>query len=67
MRELIRAERTGLASTLAYVVMPDHLHWLMQLFHGDACGHGPICEGPKFEINKPNALSNGFGVADDIS
>jgi putative transposase len=24
----------GLASTLAFVVMPDHLHWLMQL--GDA-------------------------------
>ena len=29
--ELIRVERIGLASTLAYVVMPDHLHWLMQL------------------------------------
>ncbi len=29
--ELIRMERMGLAATLAYVVMPDHLHWLMQL------------------------------------
>ena len=25
------AEKSGFASTLAYVVMPDHLHWLMSL------------------------------------
>jgi len=25
------AEKSGIASTLAYVVMPDHLHWLMSL------------------------------------
>ncbi len=24
-------ERMGLAATLAYVVMPDHLHWVMSL------------------------------------
>lgn len=30
-RELIMAEHIGLATTLAYVVMPDHLHWLMVL------------------------------------
>ena len=34
-RQLVRVLREtqdrGLATTLAYVVMPDHLHWLMQL------------------------------------
>ncbi|MGB2246741.1 MAG: REP-associated tyrosine transposase [Alcanivorax sediminis] len=29
--ELIQAQASGLADTLAYVVMPDHFHWLMQL------------------------------------
>jgi REP element-mobilizing transposase RayT len=28
---LRRAQTNGYASTLAFVVMPDHLHWLMQL------------------------------------
>ena len=28
---LREAERRGLAETLAYVLMPDHLHWLMRL------------------------------------
>jgi len=31
-RALIQAEAS--ADTLAYVVMPDHLHWLMQLKEG---------------------------------
>ena len=34
-RSLVRAlrqeQRAGRAGTLAYVVMPDHLHWLMEL------------------------------------
>ena len=28
---LIAEDRLGEASTLAYVLMPDHLHWLLQL------------------------------------
>ena len=28
---LIRIQASGLADTLAFVVMPDHLHWLLQL------------------------------------
>lgn len=32
----LRAEEANAnASTLAYVLMPDHLHWLMQLHAGD--------------------------------
>lgn len=26
------------ARTLAYAVMPDHIHWLMELLHGDLAG-----------------------------
>ncbi|UXZ95733.1 transposase [Pseudomonas phytophila] len=31
VQELRRAEQQGLAESLAWVVMPDHLHWLFQL------------------------------------
>ena len=34
VRELHGAATTGCATTLAYVVMPDHLHWLLQLQSG---------------------------------
>lgn len=33
---LRQAQMRQQASTLAYVVMPDHLHWLMQLGEGQA-------------------------------
>ncbi|WP_397453847.1 REP-associated tyrosine transposase [Pseudomonas sp. NA-150] len=32
--EFRRAEQQGLALSLAWVVMPDHFHWLLQLRHG---------------------------------
>jgi len=31
VKALIRMQRASIATTVAYVVMPDHLHWLMQL------------------------------------
>ncbi|EKT4522694.1 transposase [Pseudomonas putida] len=31
--ELRKAQETGLARSLAWVVMPDHLHWLLELQH----------------------------------
>ncbi len=35
--QILKGEQElGRASTLAYVVMPDHLHWLMQLGEGAA-------------------------------
>ena len=35
IQELRRAHDCGQASSLAWVVMPDHLHWLVQLKDGD--------------------------------
>jgi REP element-mobilizing transposase RayT len=34
VRSLMRLEKTGRASTKAFVIMPDHLHWLLQLPEG---------------------------------
>ena len=34
VNELRRLEDEGAADTLAWVLMPDHLHWLMQLGQG---------------------------------
>ena len=31
VRSLIRLERTERASTMAFVIMPDHMHWLFRL------------------------------------
>ena len=35
VHELQRSDETGLCRTLAYVLMPDHLHWLVELVEGD--------------------------------
>lgn len=34
VRELQRVDNLGLAESLAWVVMPDHLHWLVSLQQG---------------------------------
>ena len=34
VHELKRSDGTGLCRTLAYVLMPDHLHWLVELVEG---------------------------------
>lgn len=34
VRELIVLQDRGIAETLCYVLMPDHLHWLMVLHEG---------------------------------
>ncbi|MDP4028454.1 MAG: transposase [Gallionella sp.] len=33
IRELRACDEAGLCATLAFVLMPDHLHWLLQLNH----------------------------------
>ena len=33
VRSLRRLQAQGIATSIAFVVMPDHLHWLMQLHH----------------------------------
>ncbi|MEQ7920469.1 transposase [Xanthomonas sp. WHRI 1810A] len=38
VRELRRAEEQGFANSLAWVVMPDHLHWLFELKAGTLDG-----------------------------
>ena len=41
--ELRRAHETGLVDSIAWVVMPDHFHWLMQLKENDlGCVVGSI-------------------------
>jgi|ABSP01.1.fsa_nt_gi REP element-mobilizing transposase RayT len=34
VKELMYLKQQGQAETLSYVIMPDHLHWLMQLNQG---------------------------------
>ena len=34
IRELHACDTTGICTTLAFVLMPDHLHWLLQLTEG---------------------------------
>ena len=41
-RSLASSDNDGITTTLAFVVMPDHLHWLMQL-HASKCL--PVCIG----------------------
>ena len=35
VNEFRRAQETGNASSLAWVVLPDHFHWLVELHNGD--------------------------------
>ncbi|MGN7741340.1 REP-associated tyrosine transposase [Pseudomonas sp. 22526] len=35
VNELKHAQQTGAAISLAWVVMPDHFHWLVELHNGD--------------------------------
>ncbi|QKZ07763.1 MULTISPECIES: REP-associated tyrosine transposase [Pseudomonas] len=35
VREMVREEQRGYARSIAWVVMPDHLHWLVELTAGD--------------------------------
>ncbi|MDP2112396.1 MAG: hypothetical protein Q8N48_01305 [Thiobacillus sp.] len=39
VRELMVLQAERRADTLCYVVMPDHLHWLMVLHKGKLCGY----------------------------
>ena len=41
-RSLASSDNEGITTTLAFVVMPDHLHWLMQLHDSKRL---PVCIG----------------------
>lgn len=45
VRHLMALEREGTASTLCYVVMPDHLHWLLSLERGELSDTVRILKG----------------------
>ncbi len=50
IRTLSAEDRLGRASTWAYVVMPDHLHWLMQL--GEQVDLGRCVQGVKSLVSR---------------
>lgn len=35
VNEFRRAQEDGIASSMAWVIMPDHFHWLVELHNGD--------------------------------
>ena len=45
VQELIRSARFGTAETLAFVIMPDHFHWLLSL--GSHCSLSTVVSGVK--------------------
>lgn len=45
VRELMTLQAQGRAETLCYVVMPDHLHWLMLLHQGKLCDAVQLLKG----------------------
>jgi putative transposase len=55
---LRRSDETGRCRTLAYVLMPDHLHWLVELAEGDLSG----LVG-RFKANAAAAVNRELGVA----
>lgn len=54
VRELHRPAMAACATTLAYVVMPDHLHWLLQLRSGNNLSEvvWAVKGRSSFEINR---------------
>jgi REP element-mobilizing transposase RayT len=50
VRTLHEESRLGRANTWAYVVMPDHLHWLMQL--GEQVDLGRCVQGVKSLVSR---------------
>jgi putative transposase len=53
VRELKRLHESGAAHSLAWVVMPDHMHWLFELKSGSLATLTQLLKGrSSFEINK---------------
>ncbi|MCD5978279.1 hypothetical protein ALP94_04165 [Pseudomonas savastanoi pv. glycinea] len=53
VRELKRLHDSGVAYSLAWVVMPDHVHWLFELTSGSLATLMQLLKGrSSFEINK---------------
>ena len=58
VRSLVHADRAGWSRTFAYVLMPDHLHWLFEL------GEGKTLDGLMCSVNgfTSRALAKNHGV-----
>ena len=54
-----KAEEQGLASSLAWVVMPDHFHWLVEL-HQDSLGE-LMCRTKSFSTRAVNTATGRTG------
>lgn len=57
IRELKRLHDSGAAHSLAWVVMPDHVHWLFELKSGSLSTLMQLLKGrSSFEINKASGV-----------
>ena len=53
VREMKRLHDSGVVQSLAWVVMPDHVHWLLELKSGSLATLMQLLKGRSaFEINK---------------
>ena len=60
--ELRRAHETGLVDSIAWVVMPDHFHWLMQLKGNDlGCVVGSIKSRCTQAVNRMTEREGHYG------
>jgi REP element-mobilizing transposase RayT len=65
--EMLRSRESGSAQTLSFVVMPDHLHWLVQLgVHVTLQTLVGSSQGKIIVPHQPNPGAHGTGVAGGI-
>jgi len=64
VQQLIYLQNQGMAETLCYVLMPDHLHWLMVLHDGNLSGVVRLLKGRSARtIGQPVWQANYFDHA----
>jgi REP element-mobilizing transposase RayT len=60
VEEMVQSERLGSAGTLAFVIMPDHLHWLLSL--GSPYSLSRVISGVKsYSANSINKILSSSG------
>ncbi|NCS65490.1 MAG: transposase [Hydrogenophilales bacterium CG03_land_8_20_14_0_80_62_28] len=71
VRELMALQHTGRAETLCFMLMPDHLHWLMQLHKGKLSDAVKLLKGRSARaigaaIWQPNYYDHGLRHDEDL-
>ncbi|MDO9216652.1 MAG: transposase, partial [Lacisediminimonas sp.] len=71
VRELMKLEAEGRAETLCYLVMPDHLHWLMVLHAGKLADAVHLLKGRSARaigctVWQPNYFDHAVRQDDDL-